>query len=274
MSDMLDPKSRVEGAFDSFAKVYDDVIGKSMTFFINLLIRDLQIPEDPTVLDVGCGTGISTFQLMHRVQGRGKFYGIDISQKMLDLARARAADLGYGNVEFSKGDAEQLDFPESSFDLAISNEAFFFFPDKQKALNEVFRVLKPVGQTALLFFGEPTNREVKEIYKMVRNRHTEYAMPESLKLIDLEETHELFDKAGFKKTRIFGIHEIDYVDPSKYVPMVESPQSFFRLNLPSDLSPELVEMIIKETKEEMTRASADKGFKMTYYNILAYAQKA
>jgi ubiquinone/menaquinone biosynthesis C-methylase UbiE len=119
---MLDSKSRVEEAFNSFAKVYDGVIGKSMTFFTDLLIRDLQIPEDPTVLDVGCGTGISTFQLMKRVQGRGKFYGIDISQKMLDLARARAADLGYGNVEFSKGDAEQLDFPESSFDLAISNE--------------------------------------------------------------------------------------------------------------------------------------------------------
>jgi hypothetical protein len=141
-------------------------------------------------------------------------------------------------------------------------------------LNEVFRVLKPLGQTALLFFGEPTNREVKKIYEMVRNRHTECVMPESLKMIGLEETHELFDKAGFKKTRIFGIHEIDYVDPSKYVPMVESPQSFFRLNLPSDLSPELVEMIIKETKEEMARASTDKGFKMTYYNIVAYAQKA
>ena len=183
---MLDPKGRVEGAFNSFAEAYDGIAGKSMTFFTDLLIRDLQIPDNPTVLDVGCGTGISIFQLMQRVQGRGKFYGIDISQKMLDLARARAVDLGYANVEFSKGDAEQLDFPESSFDLAISNQAFFFFPDKQKALNEVFRVLKPMGQTALLFFGEPTNREVKEIYKMVRNRHIEYAMPEPLKLIGLE----------------------------------------------------------------------------------------
>jgi ubiquinone/menaquinone biosynthesis C-methylase UbiE len=270
---MLDPKSRVEGAFNSFAGVYDGIIGKSMTFFTDLLIRDIQIPENPTVLDVGCGTGISTFQLMQRVQGRGKFYGIDISQKMLDLARARTVGLGYGNVEFSKGDAEQLDFPKSSFDLAISNQAFLFFPDKQKVLNEVFRVLKPMGQTALLFFGESTNREVKEIYKMVRNRHTEYVIPESLKLIGLEETHELFDKVGFKKTRIFGIHQIDYVDPSKYLPFIESPQSLFRINLPPDLSLELVEMVIKKTKEEMTKAKTDKGFKVTIYNILAYAQK-
>lgn len=228
---MLYPKSRVEGAFDDFSKMYDDSAGKSMTFFTDMLVRDLQIPENSTVLDVGCGTGISTFQLMQRVQGRGKFHGIDISKKMLDLARARAAHLGYANVDFSKGDAEQLDFPEFSFDLVISNQSFLFFPDKQRALNEVFRVLKPTGQTALLFFGEPTNREVKDIYKIVRSRHTNHVMPEPLKLIDLEETHELFDKAGFKKTRIFGIHQIDYVDPSKYVPMLESPQSFFRLNL-------------------------------------------
>ncbi|MGA3192027.1 MAG: methyltransferase domain-containing protein [Candidatus Bathyarchaeia archaeon] len=210
---------------------------------------------------------------MQRVQGGGKFYGIDISQKMLDLARARGAGLGYANVEFSKGDAEQLDFPESNFDLAISNQAFFFFPDKQKALNEVFRVLKPMGQTALLFFAEPTFREVKEIYDRIKNRHTASVLPESLKLIGLEETHELFDKAGFKKTRIFGIHQIDYVDPSKYAPMIESPQSLFRINLPPDLSLELAEMVIKKTKEEMTKAKTDKGFKVTIYSILAYAQK-
>jgi SAM-dependent methyltransferase len=112
---MLDPKGRVEGAYNSFAEAYDGIAGKSMTFFADLLIR-------------------------------------------------------------ARGDAEQLDFPESSFDLAISNQAFFFFPDKQKALNEVFRVLKPMGQTALLFFGEPSLKEVKEIYNRIGNRHTEYVI--------------------------------------------------------------------------------------------------
>ena len=60
--------------------------GKAMTFFTDLLIRDIQIPENPTALDLGCGTGISTFELMRRIQGRGRFYEIDISQKMIDLA--------------------------------------------------------------------------------------------------------------------------------------------------------------------------------------------
>jgi ubiquinone/menaquinone biosynthesis C-methylase UbiE len=264
------PKRRVEGAFNTFAEEYDGVAGKSMTFFADLLVRDLQIPENPRVLDVGCGTGISTFRLMQRVQGRGMFYGIDISQKMLDLAGRRATELGYANVEFNSGDAEQLDFPESSFDLVISNQAFFFFSDKQKALNEMFRVLSPTGQIALLFFAEPSSKEIKEIYVQVRNRHTKSVMPKkSLKLIDLEETHELFDKSGFRNTRIFGVHQIDYVDPSKYIPTLESPQSLFRINL----SLELAEIVVKETKEEMMRVRTNKGFKVTTYYILAYGQK-
>jgi ubiquinone/menaquinone biosynthesis C-methylase UbiE len=78
-----------ESAFDSFAESYDKVLCEPMTFFTDLLIRDLHIPENPTVLDFGCGTGVSTFELMKRVQGRGKFYVIDVSQKMIDMARAR-----------------------------------------------------------------------------------------------------------------------------------------------------------------------------------------
>lgn len=270
---MFDHKRRVEGAFDSFAETYDNIIGQIMTFFADLLIRDLQIPENPIVLDVGCGTGISILALIKRVQGKGKFYGIDISQRMIDLARVRAADLGYSNVKFSKGDAEQLNFPESSFDLIISNESFLFFPNKQKALNEMFRVLTPMGQVALLFFGEQTGREIEEIYNKIRNRHPEHAMPESLKLVSLEETRELFDKAGFKKTRIYGIHQIYYVDSSKYIALVDSPQAFWRINMPSDSSSELVEMVRKEIREEMTKTKTDKGFKTTVYNVIAYAQK-
>jgi len=270
---MLYDKGRVEGAFNNFADTYDNTVEKQMVLFTEMLIRDLQIPKNPIVLDVGCGTGIATFALTKKVQGKGKFYGIDISQKMINLARAKTVSLGYHNVEFCKGDAEQLDFPESSFDLIVSNQTFFFLSDKQKALNEMFRVIKPMGQTALLFYAEPTIKEIKEIYDRIRNRHPERALPESPKLIGLEETHELFDKAGFKKTRIFGIHQIDYIDISKYIAVIDAPSAFWRVNMPSDFSSELIEMVKKEIREEMIKAKTDKGFKTTIFNIIAYAQK-
>jgi len=192
---------------------------------------------------------------------------------MINLARAKAVDLGYNNVEFRKRDAEQLDFPESSFDVIASNQTFEFLPNKQQALNEMFRVLKPMGQTALLFFAGQTISETVEIYNRIRDRHPERTLPESPPLISLEETHELFDKAGFKKTRIFGIHQIDYIDVSKYFFGVDAPAAFWRVNMPSDVSSELIEMVRKEIREEMTKVKTDKGFKTTMYNIIVYAQK-
>jgi ubiquinone/menaquinone biosynthesis C-methylase UbiE len=270
---MLDNKGSVEGAFNNFADTYDKIWEKPMTLFTDMLIRDLQIPRNPVVLDVGCGTGITTFALTKRVQGRGKFYGIDISEKMINLAKAKAVNLGYDNVEFRKGDAEQLDFPESSFNVIVSNQTFEFLPDKQKALNEMFRVLKPMGQTALLFFAGQTLMEVGEIYNMIRSRHPERALPESPTLIGLEETYELFDKAGFKKTRIFGVHQIDYIDVTKYFFGVDAPATIWRINMPLDVSSEVIDRVKKEIRVEMTKAKTDKGFKTTMYNIIVYAQK-
>lgn len=260
-------------AFDNIADVYNDIISKPKTFFSDLLFRELRIPKNPMVLDVGCGTGKMIFELIKKVHGNGKFYGVDISQKMIDLARVRAEDLGYTNVEFIKGNAEQLFFPESSFDLVICYQAFPFFLNQRKALKEIFRVIKPRGQVALLFFGEPTFKEIKEIYNKVRIHHPELIMPESLQLINLEETYELFEKAGFKKTKIYGIHQIDYVDPSKFIYAVDAPTSFWRISLPLDFSSKLAEKIRREIKLEMTRAKKDKGFKITYYNIVVYAKK-
>jgi ubiquinone/menaquinone biosynthesis C-methylase UbiE len=265
--DAFGKKITVEGAFDSFVESYDNVMGKPMTFSAVMLIRDLQIPENPTVLDIGCGTGISTFEIMKKAQGKGKFYGIDVSQKMIDLARAKAAKLGYGNVDFIKGDAERLEFPESSFDVVLSNQVFQFLTNKQKAIDEIFRVLKPMGQTALVFFGEPTGKEIYEIYERIRSRHTEYCLPEHLKLIGTKETHELFDRAGFKNTRISPTQMIDYANPSGYTIHVDAPPT--KINLPS----ELAEVVGKEIKKEMARTKTEKGFRVTVCIISAYAQK-
>jgi len=265
-------KERTERAYDVSAEMYDKTVGKSMAARTNLLLRDVQIPENQTVLDVGCGTGISTFELMKRVQGKGRFYGIDISQKMTDLAVIRATDLGYSNVDFRKGDAERLEFPESSFDLVISNLAFHWVQNKEKPLREMFRVLRTGGQVALLFNGELHFKEALVIYDTVRKRHPEYVFPESswLKALSLEETHELLEKTGFRKSIIFAIHEINYVDPSMFLLARDATTSYWQVGL----QPEVADKLKKEFLEEATRSKTDEGWKLTSYNIIAYAQKA
>jgi len=262
-------KERTERAYDISAEMYDKTVGKSMAARTNMLLRDVQLPEAPTVLDVGCGTGISTFELMKRVQGKGRFYGIDLSQRMIDLARIRATDLGYGNVDFRKGDAERLEFPESNFDLIISNLALHWVQNKEKSLKEMFRVLRTGGELALVFNGELHYKEALEIYDAVRKRHPKYGIPASIKGLSLEETHELFEKAGFRKPRIFAIHEINYVDPSMFLLARDATTSWWQVGL----QPEVVDKLKTEMLEDATKNKTDKGWKVTSYNIIAYAQK-
>ena len=271
MSYPANHKERTERAYDVSAEMYDKTVGKSMATRTNLLLRDIHIPESPAVLDVGCGTGISTFELMKRVQGKGRFYGIDLSQNMIDLARIRATDLGYSNVVFRKGDAERLEFPESSFDLVISNLAFHWVQNKEKSLKEMFRVLGTGGQVALVFNGELHYKEAVKMYDTVRKRHPEYVFPESswLKGLSLEEARELFEKAGFLKPRIFAIHEINYVDPSMFLLARDATTSYWQVGL----EPEVVDKLKTEMLEEATKSKTDKGWKVTGYNIIAYAQK-
>ena len=71
-------KDRVERTFDYTSTNYDNYVEKTMTLTSNLLLREVKIPENPTALDVACGTGISTIELVKRCNGLGSFIGIDI----------------------------------------------------------------------------------------------------------------------------------------------------------------------------------------------------
>ena len=146
-------KEKIEKAFDDYSSLYDESTGESMVYLTNLMLRETKIPKIPVCLDVASGTGISTFELLKRCNGKGTFYGIDISQSMIEIAENNASKYGFTGINFKKGDAEHLEFPDSMFDLVICNMSFHFFPDKKKALSEMYRVLKPGGQVALLYWG-------------------------------------------------------------------------------------------------------------------------
>lgn len=102
--------------------------------------------EGESVLDVGCGSGVDTLIAATMVGKEGWVAGIDIIPEMLGRARENLRRTDLGNVTFQEASAEDLPFPEVSFDVVISNGVFNLIPDKQKALEEVFRVLKPSGR--------------------------------------------------------------------------------------------------------------------------------
>ncbi len=101
------------------------------------------------VLDLGSGGGIDVLLSARRVGPSGKAYGLDMTDSMLELARRNQAEAGIENVEFLKGNIEQIPLPDASVDVVISNCVINLSGDKRKVLAEAFRVLKPGGRFAV-----------------------------------------------------------------------------------------------------------------------------
>jgi SAM-dependent methyltransferase len=107
------------------------------------------IREGEAVLDIGCGAGVDSIIAAKLVGPSGAVTGIDLVPEMLARASENARLAGVDNVTFRESSAEQLPFPDNSFDVVISNGVFNLVVDKVKAQGEVLRVLKPGGRFML-----------------------------------------------------------------------------------------------------------------------------
>jgi len=108
-----------------------------------------QLHEGETVLDLGSGGGIDVLLSAKRVGPTGKAYGLDMTDDMLALANENKRRAGANNVEFLKGEIENIPLPDDSVDVIISNCVINLSADKSRVLQEAFRVLRPGGRFAV-----------------------------------------------------------------------------------------------------------------------------
>jgi SAM-dependent methyltransferase len=158
--------------------------------------RHAALQPGETVLDLGSGAGNDAFIARHEVGADGGVLGVEMTSELIAKARANAAKLGYGNVEFREGQIEQLPVESGSVDVVISNCVLNLVPDKGRAFAEMFRVLRPGGRfcvSDIVATGElpAPVREVAALYVGC----VAGAMPETDYLARLETT-------GFEDVRI------------------------------------------------------------------------
>jgi arsenite methyltransferase len=149
-----------------------------------------------SVLDLGSGAGNDCFVARAIVGEQGRVTGIDFTDAMLEKARANNAKLGFENVQFIKGDIEDMPFQDNQFDVIVSNCVLNLVPNKAKAFSEMIRVLKPSGHfcvSDVVLKGELPEKLQKDAEM--------YAGCVS-GAIDMDVYLEIIKNSGFKNTEI------------------------------------------------------------------------
>jgi arsenite methyltransferase len=165
-----------------------------------------ELKEGQVVLDLGSGGGIDVLLSARRVGPTGKAYGLDMTDEMLNLARKNTAEAGVENVEFLKGEMEDIPLPDNTVDVIISNCVINLSADKHQTLAEAFRVLKPGGQFAvsdIVVRGEmppDVKRSVELWVGCVAGALEESEFKEIL-------TNVGFENVDIEPTRIYGIDD-------------------------------------------------------------------
>lgn len=155
-----------------------------------------QIKEGDTVIDLGSGAGNDVFIARAITGEKGKVIGLDMTEVMIEKARANNDKMGFNNVEFRLGDIEKMPVAANTADVIISNCVLNLVPDKAKAFAEIFRVMKPGSHLSV------SDMVLKgKLPQVIRTSAEMYAGCVA-GAIDKDEYISIMEKTGFKNIKI------------------------------------------------------------------------
>jgi len=161
-------KKEIEGLFDRVSSTYDTIGPRFFTYFGDKLVKFADVRADASVLDIATGRGAILFAAAQATPLK-RIVGIDMSEQMVMQTKKDIADKSLNNVEILRMDAENLDFPDSSFDHIFCGFALFFFPEPKRALKEIYRVLKTGGSLYISTWAKTEERR-KWLFDLVKEQ--------------------------------------------------------------------------------------------------------
>ncbi len=209
---------QIRGMFDRIAGVYD-LMNTAMTAGLHHRWREraaerAELGPGDSALDACCGTGDLAFELARRVEPGGRVIGSDFSERMLDLARSKAACRDAPGLRFEWADALELPYDDESFDAVTVGFGVRNLADLERGIGELSRVLRPAGRLVILeitqprrpplstFFSVWFDRLVPVLGRLAGDREAYAYLPESVKRFPApERLAGIMDRCGLQRIR-------------------------------------------------------------------------
>ena len=168
----------------------------------DLMLQMAALQPGERVIEIACGTGLVSFRMAETVGKSGFILATDISEKMLNIARQVGYQKNIDQVQFSRMEAESLDVPEGSFNLAACALGLMYVPRPIKALQELHRALLPGGRAVAAVWGQRDQCGWAEIFEIVDKRVSSEVCPMFFNLGNKDMLKRSFEAAGFKNIRM------------------------------------------------------------------------
>ena len=181
-------------------KTLDDMLGP----FGNIAIENLTINDNSNIIDIGCGSGTTTFQIAKKISRNGGVTGVDISKPLLSHAQSLNT---FENVKFIEDDIQTSTLIPNSFTHAFSRFGVMFFEDSITAFRNIFNLLKPNGELSFICWQSPQKnlwqtlimKEIKQIIDLPTPNPRD---PGPFAFGEKEYVQSILDNAGFSNTNI------------------------------------------------------------------------
>lgn len=195
-------------ANNSIATAYDQVLVPLLFEpWTTRLITENKPWSGKYVLDLACGTGAVTKQLLNHVTCKGKVFALDLNEEMLAINKKKFEELGCEDViEFIHASAEKIPIEDNTLDTVICQQGFQFFPDKHKAAREIYRILNKGGELVISTWLPVSECEIFgmlcETLEEIEEKELSQLMRIPFDYMQKDELKTVFTKAGFNTIKI------------------------------------------------------------------------